>query len=179
MRTPILAAAALLACTVAQADTWTFSYTGATSVDAPFELPSLDGRFSGQDLDGNGRIDRAELSELNFFHYQVAPSADMGAPMGEAFSSLDAFSFDLGSQALRFSATAGSWHDGYQKTDSTLVYTTGIGQFSFDLTSAQLTVHREGIAQAAAAPVPEPGTWGLMAAGLAALGVAARRRRAR
>lgn len=173
----LLFAAALVAAPLAvhAGSTWTFTYTGATSADSPFPLPAISGSFTADDRDGNGRIDRSELQSLEFFNYQVLPATDITTPMGSAGSSqVTAFSFDIGSRALAFDAQAGVWHDAWIRQGDQLQYATGIGQFTFDLSKAQLTVDGPtggGTAQllSAAAPVPEPGTWLLMATGLAAV----------
>jgi hypothetical protein len=173
--------AALAAAGAAHAgSTWNFNYAGATSADSPFPLPSISGSFTGDDLDGNGRIDLAEVTALSFFNYQVAPAVDIDTPMGPAGQSqLNSFSFDIGTRALSFDAMAGQWHDAWIKTGDQLLYATGIGQFTFDLSQAQLSV--DGPAgtmrlSAAVVAVPEPGSWLLMAGGLAALLLAAARR---
>jgi hypothetical protein len=170
----LILAAALASAATAPASTWNFSYTRATSTDAPFTLSSLDGQFTADDLNGDGLIQRSEVQHLDFFGYQMAPAADMnlpGMPPGSAMSELSSFQFDLGSHALSFTGHAGSWGDAYEKTDTSFLYFTGIGNFSFDLTHAQLSVQPldGGIATLQAAPVPEPGTWALMGAGVLAL----------
>lgn len=179
----IVAALSLgLLAAAAQADTWEFSYTGATSADAPFPLTTLDGRFAGDDRDGDGVIRADELQSLSFFHYTIAPTTDMGlpaAPEGTLSSELRHFEFGLASQTLAFDAKAGSWHDAYDKQGDTLLYATGIGQFTFDLSAATLMVRRLEVSlplASAAQPVPEPATWGLMLAGMVGLGAWSRRR---
>jgi hypothetical protein len=180
LRTILLAAALAAGATAAHADsTWTFTYSGATSADAPFSLSTLSGSFTGKDLDGNGRIDRSEVVSLEFFNYQVWPAADIATPSGSAGSSeLSSFSYDIATRALAFDAKAGEWHDAWMKNGNQLLYATGIGQFSFDLTPATLTVEGPGVVQlkSAVAAVPEPGSWLLMCAGLAGLMCLASRR---
>jgi hypothetical protein len=103
----------------------------------------------------------------------MAPSADMGlpgAPPGSAMSALTSFQFNVVSQALDFTGYAGAWHDSYEKRAGSLLYFTGIGNFTFDLSNAQLSASLiDGTSAIQAAPVPEPGTWALMAGGLALL----------
>ena len=172
MRTILLAAALAAGATAAHADsTWTFNYTGATSADAPFSLSTLSGSFSANDLDSNGRIDRSEVVSLEFFGYEVRPAIDITVPWGSAGQSeLSSFSFDIATRALAFDAKAGEWHDAWIKNGNQLLYATGLGQFTFDLTPATLAVNGPGVMQLqSAAAVPEPGSWLLMCAGLAGL----------
>ncbi|MEW6706316.1 MAG: PEP-CTERM sorting domain-containing protein [Pseudomonadota bacterium] len=158
----------------AHAATWSFSYAGATSVDAPFQLPSIDGQFVAQDIDLDGHIGRQEVQQLEFFGHRMAPATDMGAPglpPGSVMSELWSFDFDLGSEALSFTGRAGAWHDSYVKSAFALLYETGIGSFTFDLSAAQLDVQLiDGTSSLQALPVPEPGTWALLAMGLALIG---------
>jgi hypothetical protein len=174
-----LALAATLATPLAQASTWQFEYTGLNDPNAPPIISSAAGSFTGTDTNTDGLISRDEVTAMDFFVGQVVPSVENWVPLGFFVSSeLSSFSYVIGTSDLHFTATGGEWHDAFDKTSTALHWSTGIGNFSYDLTSPGVSLHVYGDATAsiAAAPVPEPGTYGLMLAGLAAVGLVARHR---
>lgn len=167
----------MLACVAnVHAATWSFDYIGATSNDAPFSLLHVPGKFTGDDLNGDGSITRDEVRTFELLGYQMSPGTDMfvpGLPPGSVTSSLTTFSFDVASQTLSFTGIAGTWHNAFEKTATELRYTTPMGLFAFNLSPALLEIERSDGAFSVSAPispspVPEPSTGLMLALGLAA-----------
>ena len=166
-----VAAAALLMAQSASSATWQFEYTGLNDPNSPFPpiINAAGGTFSAEDANHDGVIQRDEVSALQFFGWQVVPVVQTWVPLGFFVSSqLGSFSYTIGSNDLLFAAQGGEWHDAFDKTETTLFWTTGIGNFSYDLTApgVALSVLADGKAGTLAAPVPEPQTWALLLAGL-------------
>jgi len=181
LKSKILAIFAALVCsTAAQAadQTWTFSFTGfynegTQSFDAGY---SINGAFVGSDLNGNGSLDGSEISSFMVDGVQYANCANPGIPYFSC--GLSDFSYKQG--ALKFGTwmkssdpegfvSRGSVIKTYDQEYRYLVTPTGVTDSTmrwtsdtrFELTSA----------------VPEADTYAMLLAGLACLGVAARRRR--
>ncbi|QGZ37822.1 putative secreted protein [Pseudoduganella flava] len=167
--------------TASAADTvWQFGYTGFQRAETGQFVATEHhlGAFSGKDVDGDGVLQQSELSR-----FWVDSSRDLIGPdeCKAIYNSceLTGFSYDLRSGELTFTAStvyrdeaaashyeivAGSYvsADGYTPTGSGSVTWLWTDQTRFEITPA---------------PVPEPATAWLLGIGLAAVGVAARRRR--
>ncbi|MED5619012.1 PEP-CTERM sorting domain-containing protein [Ideonella sp. BN130291] len=174
------AIATILAAPLAHAATWQFEYSGLNDPNSSFPpiISSAKGSFTATDGNADGVISLGEVSSLQFFDRQVLPTVETWVPMGFFVSSqLSSFSYTVGTNNLLFSASAGEWGDAYTKTETTLFWTTGIGNFAYDLTApgVQFSILDDGTSAIAAAPVPEPQTWAMALMGLAGIGVARRR----
>ena len=108
----------------------------------------------------------ANLSDVDYFGLSLDRAAPSGTDLNPGVKATIAF----------FDAALGGNGDLLQ-----------LAQYTFDATAYSFGPNTSGFAgmfmsaswiEATTAPIPEPGTWALMALGLAALGVAARRRRA-
>jgi hypothetical protein len=174
------ALAAILAAPLANAATWHFEYSGLDDPNSGFPpiVTTVGGSFTAVDGNSDGRIGLDEVTGLEFFGRQVVPTVQTWIPLGFFVSTdLSSFSYTIGTNDLLFGASAGEWDDAYTKTETAIFWSTGIGNFHYDLTApgVSLQVFAEGTAAVSAAPVPEPETWGMMLAGLAALGIARKR----
>jgi hypothetical protein len=100
MKSLLSAGALLLSCTLAQAQSadWTFSYTGFYDREAALFLPGaqLQGSFTGTDANGDGVLERGELTSL------IVGGTDYIACAGTS----SAYAY-CGADSFRFSKTAG------------------------------------------------------------------------
>lgn len=188
MRTILLAA--ILGAGTAQAapTTWQFSYTGFyTTVDATYEretthtegfLPqsSITGGFTGSDLDGDGAIALSELSSFDVMGREYISCIAAPSPYGRC--NISRFRYTLAGD-LDFSA---GWY-GYDEYFSgwSGAVTTGIEAMDYayrDVSEYERHYYWTDATRFAIlpAPVPEPGTGAMTAAGLLLLAVRGRRR---
>lgn len=187
-----VAFATLLAasCAASAATTWTFSYTGFQDATAGNFVSDykMEGSFVGDDANGDGFIEKSEITSLllNNINY-ISCSADNNEFY---YCGADRFSYQIGEKKLDFyvgingaspdnSVMSGHYfHSGVEEIDyfySPVDYHQS-GYLWTEQTQFQIS---QGITSGAPLPaVPEPGTWVMLASGLALLaGATARRNR--
>jgi MYXO-CTERM domain-containing protein len=189
MKFPVTAGVLLLASTFAHAQTshWAFSYTGFYDQEAAAFLPDMriDGSFTGVDANGDGILERGELTSL----LVDAKDYVACAAGSNAYYHCDADSF-------RFSAESGlSFGISEYSSDPEGLYGGGhfvtTGQMAYDYqfdpsaSSEHHLLWTDGTAltMSAALPgsesvpaVPEAPTWAMLLAGVAGIGLWRRRR---
>jgi hypothetical protein len=167
MKKTMAAVACLFACSVVVAapSTWEYRYEGLVHVgEVLFPLTSLAGKFSGEDLDGNGTLSTDELTYLSWQGIQALPTiswpaADPGPPPSDlSYSSVDRFSFTAPNMLSFAGLTGAGYRDEWTvDTGNEVVWSNPafrqVWQWGPNTT---LTV----------TPVPEPSAWALMVAGL-------------
>ncbi|MFP5390832.1 MAG: PEP-CTERM sorting domain-containing protein [Gammaproteobacteria bacterium] len=197
MRSKLLFAGLLALCTslvqAAPAE-WSFTYTGFYSKEQDTFLPNwtLSGSFAGEDLNHDGVLVREELTSLRVgyvdyitcesneyhncstkdFSFQL-PGSTLKAGMSSTMAASPHLAFTLG-----FDSHDPEWYVGAGRS-----ITTGLSDYSFTRDPGSfventyswraetvLTVS-EGVA-----PVPEPSTWAMLAAGVAVLALRQRRK---
>lgn len=176
----IFSAALLLASVAAhaQASHWTFSYTGFYDREAAMFLPdaTLSGSFSGVDANGDGVLDRDELTSLTIGTVDyVACAAGSNATY---HCGADSFRFSPGS-GLSFSVGEyGGDPEGW--VGSGHIVTTGDAIFDYQYNPNTSTEHHldwnPSTTLSIMSMVPEPASYAMLAAGLAAIGLFRRRR---
>ncbi|WP_107141506.1 PEP-CTERM sorting domain-containing protein [Pseudoduganella armeniaca] len=181
---PRLLCATLLAasCAAAQANaTWTFTYTGFHDTGDDVFLPDrqLHGSFTGADGNGNGILERLEITSL------ILNGKDFVACEPDSndyyICGAQAFSYTLGG-ALSFKAGEyGSDPEGWVGGGHYFIAGDGEYMYSYrpshDERRAWLWTDKTGLV--IASPNPEPSTWAMLGGGLLVTAWAARRRGAR
>lgn len=195
----ILSAGALLLCgslAHAQSANWTFSYTGFYDRESAVFLPDvqLQGSFSGNDVNGNGVLERAELTSL------LVGSKNYIACAGDsnAYYQCGADSFTFSSKGLSFSLgefgsdpegwvggghliESGKLRHDYQfnpggSSEQHLLWTGAtLLQLAPVLAMATDAGASADVPRTNTAAVPEPATWTMLLFGFALVGGAMRR----
>lgn len=193
MKFIVTAGALLLASTLAHAQTshWAFSYTGFYDQEAAVFLPDMriDGSFTGVDANGDGVLERNELTSLLVDSKDyVACAADSNAGY---HCDADSFRFSTGS-GLSFSVSEASsdpegWYGGGH------VVTTGQMAYDYQFNPYASSEHHllwtdgTAFAMSSALPdtatsipaVPEAPAWMMLLAGVGGIGLWRNRRIAR
>ena len=189
MKFIVTAGALLLASTLAHAQTshWAFSYTGFYDQEAGAFLPDMriDGSFSGVDADGNGVLERGELTSLlvdtkdyvacaagsNANYHCDADSFRFSAESGLSFSVSEYSSDPEGLYGGGHFVTTGQMVYDYQfnpyaNSEHHLLWTDG--------TTLSMSSALPGTESVPA--VPEAPTWAMLLAGVGGIGLWRRRR---
>jgi hypothetical protein len=173
MRTALLAFGLALASPFVHADTWTVTY--ADMPDNWAGPATISMVFTAQDINGNGLIEQAELTDLAMVTfgrtYAVWPIQHGDSGRGPISSSLDVFTYNT--QQHTFDAS----FQGINGED--LLYfesQTGFYQQAAFWSIAGVTPGVQVVSSDPSPAVPEPSTWALLLAGLTCLGSSARAR---
>ncbi|OFA07107.1 PEP-CTERM sorting domain-containing protein [Duganella sp. HH101] len=189
----ILASAlvSLAAITPATADTWQFSYTGFYDADAGVFDPNyrIAGSFSATDANHDSRIEKSELTDFTINgDLPYLPCTQVQNPRPLRHCDISSFSYLLGSRQLNFETH--EYHsdpEGFYywytdiRTGSAILQQTYFGIFTVSLkwSSQHNWTEQTVLAVTGPGPVPEPGTYAMLLAGMGLVGYAARRRRTR
>lgn len=172
----------------ATADTWQFNYTGFFNKQTYSFDPNyaISGSFSGTDSNHNNVIEFEELSGLSIY-------SDTGnltcAGANTAYHSCGMwFSFNPGTRELYFrvletGTDPEGWRNTYLSAEAGKEYTDAIffpwqTRYYADYAWTDQTAFSVTGPGPATAPVPEPGTYAMLLAGLGVIGALARRKRA-
>lgn len=147
---------------------WSSSISGVPGVS------SIAGRFTADDLDGNGELSQAEVSSFQLgtdpvdpsHHFSIVPwtyYSDGSCTAEEGcHSSLDRFSFNLATRTLDFAFFAGFGpHEAMSMSTGEGVVVSSWGGATGGSWGPGTTI--------TVSPVPEPAAWLLLALGLAGL----------
>ena len=175
IRTLAVLMAAAVPVSLAHAATWDFVYKGfeRTRSDGYNTLTdyapeaTLSGSFSGVDADGNGTLEKAELSDFQFLTFDYLPCS-------YGYCRIDAFSFAPGG-TLSFEIARSSMDpDGYRALSE---YTkTGVSHQEYlnntASTSTYMLTWLPSTTLVVTSPVPEPASYAMLGAGLLLLAAA-------
>ena len=155
----------------AHAGTWYFQIDGLVPEETGYPNPptSVDGSFTGSDLNLNGAIELSEITAFEFGGGQVIPVVTRFEPMGAVSSWLHQFSYADG--VLSFDAFDGGFS--WLKTGGAYYMSSSGGGFRSNWGPDTTVLVTQEVAA-----VPEPSTVALLLAGLTA-SAAIRRRRSR
>jgi hypothetical protein len=156
--------ACLVAAGWANAGEWSFVYQGTVEFNPLF---GTDGKFTGEDTNGDGVISIGEVGSLSFFGHDIVPGIPMNLPGIDLVSGISKFSFVVATGQLDFDCIGGTWNDVMSKEGQMLSYSQG-WQSHWTLTLVGTPeVTQRMFPQQVPQPVPEPATYAMMLLGLA------------
>ncbi|GGY80472.1 PEP-CTERM sorting domain-containing protein [Pseudoduganella plicata] len=167
--------------------TWTFAYTGFfnQAADAFVKDYRLAGSFTGMDADRDGFVRLNEITSFTLGSTNYLTCGDTGNPYYTC--GMSNFSYQVGGKLEFYASTDGRDPEGMAGSGHYIH--AGFGEYDYrynpfeytELGNVWTEQTRFQIApmmkSGAVSPVPEPGTWAMLATGLLLVGATASRRR--